>query len=65
MRRESTISQRSAGSGEDGNVRETVTPHEKEDSSKQRKTINQMTDEFRNTLLYGLVQEALGLFFNL
>ncbi|XP_051159047.1 uncharacterized protein LOC127280206 isoform X3 [Leptopilina boulardi] len=59
MRRESTISQRSAGSGEDGNVRDTSTPLDKEDNLKQRKTINQMTDEFRNTLLYGLVQEAL------
>lgn len=64
MRRESTISQRSAGSGEDGNVRDTSTPLDKEDNLKQRKTINQMTDEFRNTLLYGLVQEALGTFLN-
>ncbi|XP_033228238.1 uncharacterized protein LOC117180044 isoform X4 [Belonocnema kinseyi] len=59
VRRESTISQRSAGSGEDGNVLNTVTPLEKQDTSKQGKTFNQMTDEFRNTLLYGLVQDSL------
>ena len=60
VRRESTISQRSAGSGEDGNVRDTATPQEQDDKSKQRKTVIQMTDEFRNTLLYGLVQDSLG-----
>ena len=60
VRRESTISQRSTGSGEDGIVRDTVTPQEKKDISKQRKTVSQVTDEFRNTLLFGLVQEALG-----
>lgn len=26
------------------------------------KSIEQITDEFRNTLLYGLVQEALGMY---
>lgn len=58
-RRESTLSQRSAASGDDGNNHEPVV-YEKIETSKQRKTVDQMTDEFRNTLLYGLVQEALG-----
>ena len=58
VRRESTISQRSSASG-GGSVADAVQTHEKEDV-KPRKTVEQLTDEFRNTLLYGLVQEALG-----
>lgn len=61
MRRESTISQRSGASGSDrgASVVDTIQPLEKEEV-KPRKTVEQLTDEFRNTLLYGLVQEALG-----
>ncbi|XP_034945595.1 uncharacterized protein Sec16 isoform X2 [Chelonus insularis] len=55
MRRESTISQRSGG--KEGSVHEDA-PQEIE-NTKQQKTIEQMTNEFRNTLIYGLVQEAL------
>lgn len=56
-RRESVISQRSGSNSDDGAPRK-----EKVDNSKHRKTVEQMTDEFRNKLLYGLVQEALGNF---
>lgn len=60
VRRESTISQRSGASGGDRSTADAVQSHEKEDQVKPRKTVEQLTDEFRNTLLYGLVQEALG-----
>ncbi|KAG7208272.1 hypothetical protein KM043_014515 [Ampulex compressa] len=56
-RRESVISQRSATL--DGSNQDITTITDKEEISKPRKTVEQMTDEFRNTLLYGLVQEAL------
>ncbi|XP_053989660.1 uncharacterized protein LOC128882118 isoform X2 [Hylaeus volcanicus] len=59
-RRESVISQRSSVTGGDGiqgnqdggEIAEKV-------ENKPRQSIEQITDEFRNTLLYGLVQEAL------
>lgn len=60
IRRESTISQRSGGTGGDASVHEGSPGQEVVETVKQRKTVEQMTDEFRNTLLYGLVQEALG-----
>lgn len=60
LRRESTISQRSGASGSDRGIADAVQSHEKEELIKPRKTVEQLTDEFRNTLLYGLVQEALG-----
>ncbi|XP_017755793.1 PREDICTED: uncharacterized protein LOC108547663 isoform X3 [Eufriesea mexicana] len=59
-RRESVISQRSAvsvGDGIQGNQDGTIISEKIE--SKPRKSIEQITDEFRDTLLYGLVQEAL------
>ncbi|XP_058802718.1 uncharacterized protein LOC131670805 isoform X2 [Phymastichus coffea] len=59
IRRESTISERSGASGSDrGITADTVQSLEKEEV-KPRKTVEQLTDEFRNTLLYGLVREAL------
>lgn len=61
-RRESVISQRSgitAGDSIQGNQDGAAVPEKVE--SKPLKTIEQITDEFRNTLLYGFVQEALGL----
>ncbi|XP_014489136.1 PREDICTED: uncharacterized protein LOC106752154 isoform X3 [Dinoponera quadriceps] len=57
-RRESVISQRSGATGGDGSTQDISTLSDKTET-KQRKTIEQITDEFRNTLLYGLVQEAL------
>lgn len=60
-RRESVISQRSAvsiGDGIQGNQDSAIISEKIE--SKPRKSIEQITDEFRDTLLYGLVQEALG-----
>nr|XP_033327554.1 uncharacterized protein LOC117221042 isoform X5 [Megalopta genalis] len=59
-RRESVISQRS-GLGGDGfqGSQECSTAASEKIESKPRKSIEQITDEFRNTLLYGLVQEAL------
>jgi hypothetical protein len=60
IRRESMISQRSGASGGDKNAADVLPLHENEDHIKPRKTMEQLTDEFRNTLLYGLVQEALG-----
>lgn len=59
-RRESTISQRSAASGGEGTVPEIPLVHEKVDNVKPHKSIEEITDQFRKTLLYGLVQEALG-----
>ncbi|XP_061929375.1 uncharacterized protein LOC107997089 isoform X12 [Apis cerana] len=59
-RRESVISQRSGisiGDSIQGN-QDSVIASEKIEN-KPRKSIEQITDEFRNTLLYGLVQEAL------
>ncbi|XP_043669314.1 protein transport protein Sec16A isoform X5 [Vespula pensylvanica] len=57
-RRESVMSQRS-GISVNGNNQDIPVTAEKVESTKQQKTVEQMTDEFRNTLLYGLVQEAL------
>ncbi|XP_035722882.1 protein transport protein Sec16A-like isoform X7 [Vespa mandarinia] len=57
-RRESVMSQRS-GISVNGNNQDIPVTTEKVESTKQQKTVEQMTDEFRNTLLYGLVQEAL------
>ncbi|CAL7947946.1 unnamed protein product [Xylocopa violacea] len=59
-RRESVISQRSSvsvGDSVQGNQDGAATSEKPE--SKQPKSIEQVTDEFRNTLLYGLVQDAL------
>ncbi|KAF7989744.1 hypothetical protein HCN44_008418 [Aphidius gifuensis] len=56
-RRESVISQRSSGTGGDGSIYKLG--NEIETTIKSKKTIEQITEEFRNTLLYGLVQEAL------
>lgn len=60
-RRESIISQRSGASVGDSvqGSQDGATTSEKVES-KPRKSTEQITDEFRNTLLYGLVQEALG-----
>lgn len=61
-RRESVISQRSSVTGADsiqGNQDGATVPEKVE--TKPGKSTEQITDEFRNTLLYGLVQEALGL----
>lgn len=60
-RRESVISQRSGASITDGvqNNQDSIATIEKIESNPQ-KSMEQITDEFRNTLLYGLVQEALG-----
>ncbi|XP_018059402.1 PREDICTED: uncharacterized protein LOC108694426 isoform X2 [Atta colombica] len=57
-RRESQISQRSGATGSDGSTQDISALSEKTET-KQRKTIEQITDEFRDTLLYGRVQEAL------
>ncbi|XP_043500404.1 uncharacterized protein LOC122522990 isoform X1 [Polistes fuscatus] len=57
-RRESVMSQRS-GTSANGNNADNLLTAEKVENIKQQKTVEQMTDEFRNTLLYGLVQEAL------
>ncbi|XP_076233217.1 endoplasmic reticulum export factor secretory 16 isoform X2 [Calliopsis andreniformis] len=59
-RRESVISQRSDITGGDTiqGTQDGATVPEKVET-KPRKSIEQITDEFRNTLLYGLVQEAL------
>lgn len=60
-RRESVISQRSGisiGDSIQGNQDSVIVSEKIE--NKTRKSIEQITDEFRNTLLYGLVQEALG-----
>ncbi|XP_015177291.1 PREDICTED: uncharacterized protein LOC107066825 isoform X5 [Polistes dominula] len=57
-RRESVMSQRS-GTSANGNNGDNLLTTEKVENVKQQKTVEQMTDEFRNTLLYGLVQEAL------
>ena len=65
VRRESTISYRSGGTGGtdgDATIPDAVSPQEPVESVKQEKSVEQITDEFRNTLLYGLVQEALGKF---
>ncbi|XP_015591007.1 uncharacterized protein LOC107265717 isoform X7 [Cephus cinctus] len=61
VRRESVMSQRSGSLVGEGSVHEGSTSHEKEDANKPKKplTVEQMTNEFRDTLLYGLVQEAL------
>jgi hypothetical protein len=59
-RRESQISQRSSVTGGDGSTQDISTLSDKTET-KQRKTIEQITDEFRDTLLYGRVQEALGI----
>ncbi|XP_036143891.1 uncharacterized protein LOC105832660 isoform X2 [Monomorium pharaonis] len=56
--RESQISQRSGGTGNNGSTQDISTLSEKTET-KQQKTVEQITDEFRNTLLYGRVQEAL------
>ncbi|XP_066585949.1 uncharacterized protein [Prorops nasuta] len=58
-RRESVISQRSSAAGSEGNGHETTPPTEKIEATKQKKSVEELTNEFRNTLLYGLVQEAL------
>nr|XP_033185020.1 protein transport protein Sec16A isoform X3 [Bombus vancouverensis nearcticus] len=59
-RRESIISQRSGASVGDSvqGSQDGATTSEKVES-KPRRSTEQITDEFRNTLLYGLVQEAL------
>lgn len=57
IRRESTISQRSGGAGREGSVHEDAVQEIEE--IKPVKTVEQITNEFRNTLLSGLVQEAL------
>ncbi|XP_029052027.2 uncharacterized protein LOC114880316 isoform X2 [Osmia bicornis bicornis] len=58
-RRESVISQRSGTTvGDSVQSNQDATTSEKVES-KPRKSVEQITDEFRNTLLYGLVQEAL------
>ncbi|XP_018368875.1 PREDICTED: uncharacterized protein LOC108764951 isoform X3 [Trachymyrmex cornetzi] len=57
-RRESQISQRSGATGSDGSTQDISALSEKTET-KQRKTVEQITDEFRDTLLYGRVQEAL------
>ncbi|XP_011171826.1 uncharacterized protein LOC105204448 isoform X2 [Solenopsis invicta] len=57
-RRESQISQRSVATGSDGSTQDISALSEKTET-KQRKTVEQITDEFRDTLLYGRVQEAL------
>ncbi|XP_011641290.1 uncharacterized protein LOC105429805 isoform X2 [Pogonomyrmex barbatus] len=57
-RRESQISQRSGATGSDGSTQDISVLSEKTET-KQRKTVEQITDEFRDTLLYGRVQEAL------
>ncbi|KAG5306835.1 SC16A protein, partial [Acromyrmex insinuator] len=57
-RRESQISQRSGATGSDGSTQDISALSEKTET-KQRKTVEQVTDEFRDTLLYGRVQEAL------
>lgn len=59
-RRESTVSQRSSASGGEKSTSEILQSREKEEPIKPQKTIEELTNEFRNTLLYGLVQEALG-----
>jgi len=59
-RRESQISQRSGATGSDGSMQDISALSEKTET-KQRKTVEQITDEFRDTLLYGRVQEALGI----
>lgn len=59
-RRESQISQRSGATGSDGSTQDISALSEKTET-KQRKTVEQITDEFRDTLLYGRVQEALGI----
>ncbi|CAL1681823.1 unnamed protein product [Lasius platythorax] len=57
-RRESQVSQRSGATGSDGSTQDISALSEKPET-KQRKTTEQITDEFRDTLLYGRVQEAL------
>ncbi|RLU21248.1 hypothetical protein DMN91_005621 [Ooceraea biroi] len=57
-RRESQISQRSGATGGSGSTQDISTLSDKIET-KQRKTTEQITDEFRDTLLYGRVQEAL------
>ncbi|XP_050456313.1 protein transport protein Sec16A isoform X4 [Cataglyphis hispanica] len=57
-RRESQVSQRSGATGSDGSTQDISALSEKPEA-KQRKTTEQITDEFRDTLLYGRVQEAL------
>ncbi|XP_077272641.1 endoplasmic reticulum export factor secretory 16 isoform X2 [Temnothorax americanus] len=57
-RRESQISQRSGATGSDGSTQDISVLSEKSET-KLRKTVEQITDEFRDTLLYGRVQEAL------
>nr|XP_012218206.1 PREDICTED: uncharacterized protein LOC105669692 isoform X2 [Linepithema humile] len=57
-RRESQISQRSGATGGDGSTQDISTLSDKTET-KLRKTTEQITDEFRDTLLYGRVQEAL------
>lgn len=63
-RRESVMSQRS-GISVNGNNQDIPVNAEKVEITKQQKTVEQMTDEFRNTLLYGLVQEALGIYISM
>ncbi|XP_072764832.1 uncharacterized protein Sec16 isoform X2 [Anoplolepis gracilipes] len=57
-RRESQVSQRSGATGSDGSTQDISALSDKPET-KQRKTTEQITDEFRDTLLYGRVQEAL------
>ncbi|KAK0179773.1 hypothetical protein PV327_005493 [Microctonus hyperodae] len=57
-RRASTISQRSVGTVRDEIIHDNGSQHETEDV-KPQKSIEQITNEFRNTLLDGLVQQAL------
>lgn len=59
-RRESSVSQRSGASGGDKNVADIPPSHEKDEPTEPQKTVEELTNQFRNTLLYGLVQEALG-----
>ncbi|XP_063973420.1 uncharacterized protein LOC135160622 isoform X2 [Diachasmimorpha longicaudata] len=60
-RQSSGISQRSSVAGNESSEESPVVPESGEISLDQqpRKTVEQITNEFRNTLLYGLVQEAL------
>lgn len=59
-RRESQASQRSSATGGDGSTQDISSLSDKTEI-KQRKTVEEITDEYRDTLLYGRVQEALGI----
>ncbi|XP_020290627.1 uncharacterized protein LOC109858109 isoform X2 [Pseudomyrmex gracilis] len=57
-RRESQASQRSSATGGDGSTQDISSLSDKTEI-KQRKTVEEITDEYRDTLLYGRIQEAL------